>query len=341
VHGGELGEHKGINAPGVTLPSGALTDKDQKDLRFGLELGVDLVALSFVQTPEDVSAARQILTAAGRSVPLIAKIERPQALARLHGILSLSDGVMVARGDLGLECPLEQLPRIQKQIIATAHALGRPTILATQVLESMRTAPRPTRAEVSDAATAVDEGADAIMLAGETAAGAYPVRAVEMLAAIIADAEGVPASRAGGAGAAGVARTVSDLTELLLGSAHGLAMCEAAVTLASTGQAEAIVAITRQGKTAQLLSALRPRAAVLAVTEDEAVARRLALYWGVTPVVSSVGDLRGLERALRGAFPLSDRPVVALISLSPDLARQDANFLNVQQLGTGAAPLPA
>jgi pyruvate kinase len=330
VHGGQLGEHKGINAPGVDLPAGSLTGKDEQDLRFGLELGVDLVALSFVQTPADIASARQVLASAGAAVPLVAKIERPQALAHLHDIVSLSDGVMVARGDLGLECPLEHLPRIQKQVIATARALGRPTILATQVLESMRTEPRPTRAEVSDAATAVDEGVDAIMLAGETAAGAYPVRAVEMLAAIIADAEVGPGSiRALRTGAA-----ASDVTEVLLGSSHGLAMCEAAVTLVSSGQAEAIVAITRQGKTAQLLSALRPRAAVLAVTEDEAVARRLALCWGVTPVVSSAADSTALERALRAAFPLSAQPVVAFISLSPDLARRDANFLNVQQLGT-------
>src|SRR6185503_6435199 len=152
VNGGTLGENKGINAPGVALPASAVTPKDEADLRFGLELGVDFVALSFVQTPDDVKKARGIIRAAGKDVPIVAKIERPQALEHLDAILAASDGVMVARGDLGLECPLEQIPRIQKSIIARARTLGRPAILATQVLESMRTQPRPTRAEVSDAA---------------------------------------------------------------------------------------------------------------------------------------------------------------------------------------------
>ena len=192
VTGGPLGEHKGINAPGVALPASSVTEKDAADLRFGLELGVDMVALSFVQTAEDVLTAREIMSAAGQGVPIIAKIERPAAVDNLEEILNVADGVMVARGDLGLEMPLEQLPRVQKQIVQSARALGRPVILATQVLESMRVDPRPTRAEVSDAANAVDEGVDAIMLAGETAAGAYPVRAVQTLAAIIQDAESLP-----------------------------------------------------------------------------------------------------------------------------------------------------
>ena len=330
VHGGPLGEHKGINAPGVDLPSGALTDKDAKDLQFGIELGVDLVALSFVQTPADIEAARQVLRRARADVPIVAKIERPQALECLDAILAAADAVMVARGDLGLECPLE---RIQRQIIARARALGRPAILATQVLESMRTQARPTRAEVSDAATAVDQGADAIMLAGETAAGAFPVHAVETLAAVIADAETVAPSIFGhGAAAAEAVALGAHLTDLLLGSRHGLAMCEAAVTLASTGQADAIVAITRQGKTAQLLSALRPQAAVLAVTQDAAVARRLALSWGVTPLVSDNTDLRALAAQMRQECGLTPCAVVVFISLSADLARENANFLNVQRL---------
>ena len=192
VNGGPLGEHKGINAPGVALPAAALTAKDAEDLRFGLALGVDLVALSFVQTADDVRAALGVMREAGRTVPVIAKIERPAAVENLDSILEVAQGVMVARGDLGLEMPLEQVPRVQKQIIRRARAAGVPSILATQVLESMRVEPRPTRAEVSDAANAVDEGADAIMLAGETAVGAYPVRAVETLAAVICDAEMEP-----------------------------------------------------------------------------------------------------------------------------------------------------
>lgn len=337
VHGGQLGEHKGINAPGVALPASAVTPKDAADLRFGLELGVDLVALSFVQTPDDMQAARRIVHAAKKDVPLIAKIERPQALDHLDEILAASDGVMVARGDLGLECPLEQVPRVQKAIIARARTVGRPVIVATQVLESMRTQPRPTRAEVSDAATAVDQGADAIMLAGETAAGDYPVRAVETLAAIINDAETV-------------ATPAALLSENILlegrdtskppdgfdtfRTVHGRAMCEAAVTLAATGQAEAIIAVTRFGKTAQLLSSLRPRATILAITSSAAVARRLQLYWGVKPLVSDVEDLRAVEPLIHAEAALSPRAVVVFININPDLSRPDANFLNVQRLAT-------
>ena len=336
MNGGTLGEHKGINAPGVALPAAAVTKKDEADLEFGLRLGVDLVALSFVQTPDDCLAAKRIMRAAKADVPLIAKIERPQALEQLDAIVAAADGVMVARGDLGLECPLEQIPRIQKTIIARARALGRPVILATQVLESMRSELRPTRAEVSDAANAVDQGVDAIMLSGETAAGDYPVEAVETLIAIIQDAEtvarpphllGPDVSLFGPQGAEpppdgfDAFRTV-----------HGRAMCEAAVTLASTGQAEAIVAVTLHGKTAHLLSSLRPRASIVAVTPFDAVARRLTLYWGVRPVVSDLEHLRALEAPIRSAMSLSPRAVVVFININPDLSRPDANFLNVQRL---------
>ena len=321
VHGGTLEEHKGINAPGVRLPAVAITPKDEEDLRFGLQLGIDLVALSFVQTAEDVLRARAIARSAGSDVPLIAKIERPQAVEHLEAIISVADGVMVARGDLGLECPLEQVPRIQKEIIRHARSLGRPVIVATQVFESMRTEPRPTRAEVSDAATAVDQGADAVMLAGETAVGQYPVRAVETLAAVICDAEMLPSID--------VVQPAVDP----IGTRHGRALCEAAVTLATTGQAEAIVAVTREGKTARLLSCLRPRAAILAVTAAEKVANRLALYWGVRPLLSPARDLRALDDFLRSAACVSPGAVAVFINVNPDLTRQDANYLNVQQLG--------
>jgi len=329
VNGGPLGEHKGINAPGVALPANAITAKDEADLRFGLELGVDLVALSFVQTPDDCRTARRI---AG-DTPLIAKIERPQALEHLDAILAGVDGVMVARGDLGLECPLEQVPRIQKTIVARARAMGRPVIVATQVLESMRTEPRPTRAEVSDAATAVDQGADAIMLSGETAAGQYPVQAVDTLRAIIRDAEtvAVHAARLPPVDAVDPSHPLYDGFEAYR-TVHGRAMCEAAVTLASSGQAEAIVAVTRFGRTAQLLSSLRPRASILAITPSESVARRLKLYWGVRPIVSELEDLQALEAPIRKAMDLSPKAVVVFINISPDLSRADANFLNVQRL---------
>ena len=321
VNGGPLGEKKGINAPGVALPVSAFTDKDERDLRFGLDLGVDFVALSFVQTAGDISRARGIMADAAREVPIVAKIERPGALRNLPGILAAAQGVMVARGDLGLEMPLEQVPRVQKEIIRQARALGRPVIVATQVLESMRVEPRPTRAEVSDAANAVDEGADAIMLAGETAAGAFPVRAVQTLDAVIRDAELAPPSER-------VALTV-DLTN----SRHGRALCEAAITLASASQAYAIVAVTHAGRTARLLGALRPSTPIIAATASPAVAATLTLIWGVTPVVTPERDVERLEPILLERRLAPPGSVVVFVNVSPELDRPDVNFLNLQRIG--------
>jgi pyruvate kinase len=248
-------------------------------------------------------------------------VERPSAIRNLGSILAVAQGVMVARGDLGLEMPLEQLPRMQKAIIRQARASGRPAIVATQVLESMREEPRPTRAEVSDAATAVDESADAIMLAGETAVGAYPVRAVQTLDAVIRDAESMPGSER-------VAPTLDPT-----GSRHGRALCEAAVTLAAAGQADAIVAITREGKTAKLLSSLRPAAPIYAATSSAQVAGTLALFWGVRPVVTAELDYERLERFLIAERLVPAGAVVVYVNVSPQLDRVDANFLNVQKIG--------
>lgn len=202
VEGGPIGEHKGINAPGVPLSATAITPKDADDLKFGVSLGVDFVALSFVQTAADLKQARQLLTEfdAG-DVPLVAKLERPQALEQLDAILDCSDAVMVARGDLGVEMPLERVPRVQKEITRAARRHGIPVIVATQVLESMTVEPRPTRAEVNDAASAVADGVDAIMLSAETATGAYPARTVQTLDAIVRDAETTPSDRVAGADA--------------------------------------------------------------------------------------------------------------------------------------------
>ena len=320
VNGGSLGAHKGINAPGVRLPASAVTSKDEADLRFGLELGVDLVALSFVQSREDLHRARAIAGAAGRRPFLIAKIERPAAVENLTEILAEAQGVMVARGDLGLEMPLERVPRVQKEIIRQARAAGRPVIVATQVLESMRVEPRPTRAEVSDAANAVNEGTDAIMLAGETAVGAFPVRAVQTLDRIIREAEMLPSERIAPAMDAA-------------GSRHGRALCEAAVTLAATGEADAIVAVTRAGKTARLLAALRPSAPVFAATPSAEVAGTLAMLWGVTPVVTDARESDALERRLLDQRLIAPGSTVVYINVSPDLSCTDGNFLNVQKIG--------
>ncbi len=320
VQGGPLGANKGINAPGVALPPSALTAKDIGDLRFGLELDVDLVALSFVQTAEDVARARQIIDAAGRATPLIAKIERPAAVQNLDAIMAIAQGVMVARGDLGLEMPLEQVPRAQKEIIRCARSFGKPSIVATQVLESMRVEPRPTRAEVSDAANAVDEGADAIMLAGETASGAFPVRAVQMLDAVIRDAE-----------------TIAPSVHVLpafdpTGTRYAAALSEAAVTFATTAKADAIIAVTHEGRTARLLSTLRPAAPIVAATPDARLAGALSLLWGVTPFVSADRHVDSLEQELVGRGLIAAGSLVVFINVSADESRSDANFLQVRRV---------
>ena len=320
VNGGALGGKKGINAPGVLLPSSALTAKDEADLRFGLQLGVDYVALSFVQTAADVLRAHEVMEAAGRRVPIIAKIERPAALEELTAILEVAQGVMVARGDLGLEMPLEQVPRVQKEIVRRARAAGRPVIVATQVLESMREEPRPTRAEVSDAANAVGEGVDAIMLAGETAVGAFPVKTVQTLATIIAEAEQAPSGE-----------RIDPLVDAT-GTAHGRALCEAGVLLAAVARADAIIAVTREGKTARMLAALRPRTAIIAATGEARVAGTLALLRGVTPVITPDRDVEMLERFLLDRGLVASGAMTVFISVSPDLTRVDANFLNVQRV---------
>jgi pyruvate kinase len=326
VHGSQLGEHKGITAPGVALPSEGLTAKDDEDLRFGLAAGVDMIALSFVQHVSDVRAARSVLEALGKpSTPIVAKLERPQAIEQLDPILAEADAVMVARGDLGLEVPLERVPRLQKEITRRARALGRPVIVATQVLESMRKEPRPTRAEVSDAANAVDDGVDAIMLAGETASGAYPVESVQTLDAIIREAEQLPPPAV-------------TATGRLMHAEHGRALCEAAVTLAHRGHAKAIVAVTRGGNTARMLATFRPQASILAATNRPDVARRLLLYRGVVPIVTpfgenvdATGDAIGHELVSRGLLAPGDE--VVFVSVHEDLRRPAANFLKLHRIG--------
>jgi pyruvate kinase len=329
IDGGPLGEHKGINAPGVPLPAAGLTAKDEEDLAFGLELGVDYIALSFVMTAADVRQARAVLARAKKpNVPIVAKLERPEAILHLDEIITVSDAVMVARGDLGLEIPLERVPRVQKEITRKARNAGIPVIVATQVLESMRTEPRPTRAEVSDAANAVDDGVDAIMLSGETAVGAYPVRAVQTLDAVIRDAEAIPQT------ADPMRRRSADFEGVPLLAGHGRAICQAAVTLAEAGSASAIVAATRGGKTARVLGAMRPRAPIYAATDQPEISRLLALYWGVVPVltelpgdVDTIADRIRKRLAERGVVPAAS--VIVLVSISPDLTDPKANFLKL------------
>lgn len=323
IDGGELGEHKGINAPHVPLRS-EITEKDRRDLAFGLALGVDMVALSFVQSAADITRARRLMREAGRpKVPIIAKLERPEAIDHLDEILDATDAVMVARGDLGLEIPLERVPRVQKEILRKAHARSVPAIVATQVLESMRTEPRPTRAEASDAAGAVDGGADAIMLSGETATGRYPVRSVEVLDAIIRDAESMG--------------SWAPPAENQPNVDHTRALSEAAVTLARRSGAHAIVAVTREGQTARLLSATRAQAIILAATDSEEVARRLSLWRGVIPMVCDLGgDMEEvITRVVDGAVKRSRAPenaTLVFVNTATDLDRGGSNFVRIRRV---------
>ncbi len=325
VEGGPIGEHKGINVPGVPLPTTAITPKDVDDLRFGIALGVDLVALSFVQTAADLRHGRQLLAEFNAvDLPLVAKLERPQALEHLDEIVDCCDAVMVARGDLGVEMPLERVPRAQKEITRIARRHGVPVIVATQVLESMTVEPRPTRAEVNDAASAVADGVDAIMLSAETATGAYPARTVQTLDAIIRDAETAPAPSA-------------PLVDRPAVHDHAQALCEAAVTLADRGDAEAIVAVTRGGGTARRLSALRPQAPIIATSNHDSTARRLAIYWGVVPFCTTFGDsvdeVRELvSRDLTRHGIVAPGAAIVIVSINPDLTRAGANYLKIHRL---------
>jgi len=325
VNGGTLTGNKGINAPGVSLPPSALTERDAANLQIGLSLGVDIVAVSFVQTADDVMEARRILNEAGKPhVPVIAKIERPQALLQIDAILHAADGLMVARGDLGLEMPLERVPGVQKDLVRRARREGIPVIVATQVFDSMRSEPRPTRAEVSDAANAVEDGADAIMLSDETATGAYPLHAVEVLDAVIREAESMPSDRS--------QRGETPVLDDPIFSLHGRALCEAAVTLSRGGQADAVVAVTRNGKTARLLSAFRPAAPIFAATPTEESAARLALLWGVTPVVCRTDRLEDVSDTLVERGLLARDAVVVFVRVSSDRSHPHSNFLQLQQI---------
>ena len=269
VTGGDLYPHKGVNLPGVSLKISALTDKDRADLVFAAKQEVDYIALSFVRRPEDVMELKQLLTARGAMIPVIAKIEKPEAIDVIDAILDVSDGVMVARGDLGVEAPPERVPLFQKTIIQKANAAGKPVITATQMLESMINNPRPTRAEASDVANAIFDGTDAVMLSAETAAGKYPIEAVQTMERI-ADA----------AGESPQFRTLlhqPDVGSSNVTDAIGHATCEIARQL----KAKVIITATRSGYTARAIARRRPVTPILAVTSSDKTQRRLALVWGI------------------------------------------------------------
>ena len=291
VHGGRLKEHQGINLPGVRVSAPAATEKDIEDLYFGLEQGVDYVALSFVRKASDITQVKELIAKAGYNTPLIAKIERPEALDVLPEILSVADGIMVARGDLGVEMPPERVPLVQKQIIDAANRALIPVITATQVLESMIQNPRPTRAEASDVANAIIDGTDAVMLSGETAAGAYPIEAVQMMA-LIADAVEASGNT--------VNHNATPRWAIPEVQSEARAIADAAATIVRSLPIRAIAVLTQSGSSARLVSHYRPPVPIIAFSPKPETARRTALYWGVTSLLTKMEDrLDELEKQLQ------------------------------------------
>lgn len=273
VVGGTLSNNKGVNFPGVYLSVKAMTDKDRKDLIFGLDQGVDWVALSFVRNPQDVLEIKELISNAGKVVPVIAKIEKHEAIDQMESILPLCDGVMIARGDLGVELPAEDVPILQKRLIAVANRLGIPIITATQMLDSMVHSPRPTRAEVSDVANAILDGTDAVMLSNETAVGKYPVEAVATMARIAERIEGEEALAATPNSSRDTRRSIPN------------AISQAVGQISEQLGASAIMTLTKTGATARNVSKFRPQTPILAVTPHVDVARQLQLVWGVKPLL--------------------------------------------------------
>ncbi len=269
VVGGTLSNNKGVNFPGVYLSIKALTDKDRKDLVFGLDQNVDWVALSFVRNPQDILEIKELIASAGKQTPVIAKIEKHEAIEQMEAILSLCDGAMVARGDLGVELPAEDVPILQKRLITTANRLGIPIITATQMLDSMVNNPRPTRAEISDVANAIIDGTDAVMLSNETAVGSYPVEAVETMARIAVRIE-----------KENLFRQVKDSRKSIPN-----AISHAVGQIAEQLHAAAIMPLTKSGATARNVSKFRPQTPILAITPHVDVARQLQLVWGVKPLL--------------------------------------------------------
>ncbi|MDR3763115.1 MAG: pyruvate kinase [Acidobacteriota bacterium] len=325
VDGGMLGEHQGINLPGAVMSVPSLTAKDKRDLAFGLKAGVDMVAISFVRSARDVQAVKRIIAAAGSDLPVIAKLEKPQAIENLDEILECADGVMVARGDLGVEVLPEQVPIMQKHIIRRARRYRKPVITATQMLDSMIQNPRPTRAEASDVANAIYDGSDAVMLSGETAAGRYPREAVSMMARIVAEAESDirtqnPVPR-------------RELPQLTISEA----ICESVAHVAEELKMHGIAVFTESGTTAGLIAKYRPKAGIYAFSRRAEVCNRMNLYWGVKPMpirmVRSVDDMIDVaehELRLMGAAKTDD--VVAIVAGTRMVTAGSTNFMRLHRI---------
>jgi len=326
--GGTISDHKGINLPGIAVSAPALTAKDEADLRWALGIGVDMIALSFVRRPADADAVRDIMNECGTRLPLIAKIEKPEAVESLPEIVAAFDGIMVARGDLGVELPLEQVPLVQKRAIGLAKEKARPVIVATQMLESMISAPRPTRAEVSDVATAVDEGADAVMLSAETSVGEYPVEAVATMSRVICAAEDE------------CLHPVASLSRVP--TTTGGAIARAAVEVGAIVGARALVAFTMTGETARRLARYRSPIPLLAFTSTPATRNQLALIWGVetftVPLTDHTNEMvHQVEAALLDIGRCEKGDTLVIVAGSPIGSPGKTNSLRVHRIGDALA----
>lgn len=323
-NGGDLGEHKGINLPGIKLDIPSMTAKDRKDLQSALILGADYLALSFVRTAADVRAAKHAIARAGKDTPVIAKLEKPEAIDNLDEILEVADGVMVARGDLGVEMSPEKVPVVQKRIILKARNALIPVITATQMLDSMQKNPRPTRAEASDVANAIFDGSDALMLSGETAAGLYPLESVMMMDRIIREAEAsvthLPRPERSG--------------NLQINEVIAEAICHAAEEL----NLKVVAVFTEKGSSAGLVSKYRPRAPIVAFSPVQQTRRRLALFWGVLPrSMSAVHDIDKLaakaEKRLLEEKLVKRGDIIGMVAGTPIGTTGSTNLMRLLRIG--------
>lgn len=321
---GPVSNNKGINLPGVAVSVPAMSEKDIADLRWGLHLGADLIALSFVRDAHDIEDVHRVMDEEGIRLPVVAKIEKPQAVRALRGIVGAFDGIMVARGDLGVELPLEQVPLVQKRTIELARRNAKPVIVATQVLESMITNPRPTRAEASDCANAILDGADAVMLSGETSVGAFPFEAVRTMARIVTNTEENGADR------------ISELGTIP--HTRGGAITRAAAEIGDQLSAQYLVTFTESGDTARRLSRLRPTIPLLALTPYEKVQHQLALSWGIEAhLVDMQTDtdqmVKVVDELLREKKGLQPGDLVIIAAGSPPGVHGSTNTLRVHRIG--------
>ncbi len=323
VTGGMIGEHKGINLPGITTGIPAVTEKDKKDLEFGLDMGIDFIAASFVRSAGDVRVLKRILKRKGVDIPVISKIEKPQALEKLEEILDACEGIMVARGDLGVELSPEKVPVAQKKMITLANQKRKMVITATQMLESMTEHPLPTRAEASDVANAILDGTDAIMLSGETSVGKYPVQAVKMMARIarVTESNFPPASP--------FTRKASNFPD---------AISEAACLAAENLGLKAIVAFSQSGFTARLISKYRPSVPIIAFTPIESVQRSLALSWGVDAMVMPLMDntdimIKAMEEQLRKRKLVRKNDRIVILGGAPLKTQGKTNMMKLHVVG--------